>query len=74
MVVNEPDASATLTVKLEVPPCVGVPLRTPAALNVRPDCRAPGGMDHVYGETPSGYREVSADKPIPPSRWGANQS
>jgi hypothetical protein len=50
-------ASVTLTVKLEVAAfgiagAVGVPVRTPAVLKVKPAGSAPDASAHVYGVVP----------------------
>ena len=47
-----PAESVTCTVKLNGPAAVGVPVRLPAALSVRPVVAAPAEMDQVYGEVP----------------------
>ena len=39
--------SATVTVKLNVPAVVGVPLRTPVEDKFKPAGKVPGGNDHV---------------------------
>ena len=44
--------SVTVTVKVNAPLCVGVPLRTPAELKVTPAGNAPEVNDHVYGLVP----------------------
>ena len=49
---EDPIASVTLTVKLEVPPTVGVPLMTPDDDTLRPEARLPLTNDHVYGVDP----------------------
>ena len=52
LLVEPPELSETPNVKLEVPPTAGVPLRTPAALNARPEGKVPEATDQVYGEIP----------------------
>jgi hypothetical protein len=45
--------SLTATLKLKVPPVVGVPEIIPLpAANVRPPGRLPDVIDHVYGDVP----------------------
>jgi len=43
---------ATLTVKMEVPVTVGVPLRTPTVDKLRPAGRVPADTDQLYGVVP----------------------
>src|SRR5581483_8687820 len=45
-------ASSAVTVKVDVPAVVGVPLITPAGDSVSPAGRAPPLTDHVYGAVP----------------------
>ncbi len=45
--------SVTVTVKAQMPLCVGVPLRTPAEVKARPGGNAAAVTDQVYGLTPS---------------------
>ena len=47
-----PLASVTFTVKLEVPVAVGVPLRFPSGLRLRPAGRLPLLTDQVNGLVP----------------------
>jgi hypothetical protein len=47
-----PSTSCTATVNEEAPVRVGVPLMTPAPLNVRPAGSVPTETDHVYGVVP----------------------
>ena len=47
-----PLASVTLTVKLEVPVAVGVPVRFPSALRLMPAGRLPLLTDQAYGLVP----------------------
>ena len=49
---DPPAASATLIVKFDVPAVVGVPLSTPAELNVNPAGSVPDVADHVNGVVP----------------------
>jgi hypothetical protein len=44
--------SVTRTVKVEVPPLVGVPEIKPAPLSESPEGKAPLEMLHAYGGTP----------------------
>jgi hypothetical protein len=46
------ELSLTLSVKLAIPPVVGVPLRTPAADKVNPSGKVPDTTDHVSGAVP----------------------
>jgi hypothetical protein len=44
--------STALTVNVDEPRVVGVPLKTPEALKVRPGGAAPVEIENVYGEVP----------------------
>ena len=54
-----PFASVTLTVKLNVPVAVGVPLRTPLGLRLMPAGRLPLLTDQAYGPVPPDTVSVS---------------
>ena len=49
LVLERPTASVTRTVKVDVPPVVGVPLRTPAVERARPAGQGPGGEAPAEG-------------------------
>ena len=48
----QPSASVPVTVTVELPAVVGVPERTPAELNVKPNGKVPVVTANVYGAVP----------------------
>ena len=57
--------SVTLTVKLDVPAVVGVPVIVPVLDNVRPAGRDPALMVHVYGAVPPDTPRVCCGYAVP---------